>query len=222
MTIADFNHEDFEQARAAEHDEKLLVKFFYQTIKDETASKEQGRAVFKDCEFIDIRIPGMRGSGATRRASYRDKQRFPRHYSAFQQRVELPEEGTPLSEWPLVSRSLAEELAFLGVKTVESLASIADSSAGDIMGGLTLKAKANKWLEKAKNDVSLEQMEAELAKRDTLIANMQAQLDELQAASKPKRKRRTKEEMARDNDQPDTSERLTGSSGSGGGAVSID
>ena len=61
---AEFNHEDFEQTRAAEQDEKLLVKFYYKTVKDQDASEKQGRAVFKEREYVDIRIPGARGAGA--------------------------------------------------------------------------------------------------------------------------------------------------------------
>ena len=208
MAIADFDHADFDQTRQTEQDEKLLVKFYLKTTKDEAASQQQGRAVFKEREYIDIRIPGTRGAGAARPATHRDKQRFSRHYQAFQQRIELPVEGTPLSEWPAMSRSFAEELAFNGVKTVEQLAGISDVVASQYMGGNTFKAKAKAWLERAKEDVSITRLEAELAKRDKLIADMQTKLEEL-TAERPKRKRRTKEEIARDNELLNSGERPT-------------
>jgi len=216
MSIAEFDHEDFDQTRQAEQDEKLLVKFYYKSVQDQTASREQNRAVFKECEYIDIRIPGARGTGAARRATHRDKQRFPKHYAAFKQRIEMPLEGTPLTEWPVISRAFAEELSFMGVKTVEQLANMADGNASQMMGGQSFKAKAVAWLERAKKDVTLDQMEVELAKRDTLLAEMQAQLDKLQA-DKPKRKRRTKEQIAHDSELSDIGERAPeqGSSGSG-------
>lgn len=208
MPIADFNYEDFDQARQKEQDEKLLVKFYLDTTRDKEASEKQGRAVFKEREFVDIRVPGQRGTVVIRPATDRDRARFPRHYAAFKQRVELPMEGTPLKEWPVISRSLAEELAFSGVKTVEQLANVPDHSISAIMGGKGFKAKAQAWLDRAQAEVSLNQMEAELAKRDKLIEEMQAKLSEL-TADKPKRKRRTKEEIARDNELRDTGQRPT-------------
>ena len=80
---ADINHEDFLQTHQSEQDEKLLVKFYYKTVKDVGASEEQRRPVFKEREYIDIRIPGSRGTGAARPATLRDRKRFPRHYAAF-------------------------------------------------------------------------------------------------------------------------------------------
>ena len=207
MAIAEFNHEDFETTRQSEQDEKLLVKFYTKTVENKSASKEQGRAVFKDREYVDIRIPGTRGAGAARPATHRDRERFPKHYAAFKQRVELPLEGTPLSEWPMVTRSHAEELAFSGIKTVEHLADMSDTIASQMMGGQTFKAKARAWLERAKVDVSVEKLEQELTKRDEQI---QALSDKLEAllADKPKRKRRTKEEIESGNES-DTGERTT-------------
>jgi hypothetical protein len=218
MGIAEYDASDFEQGRQAEQDSKLLVKFYYRTVPDKGKSEEQGRAVFKEQEYLSIRVPGRGGSGAVRPASARDKKRFERHYAAFKQRVELPETGTPLSEWPVVSRSLSETLAFMGVKTVEHLSNIDDNIASGIMGGITLKQKANQWLERARQDVSVDQLTGELAKRDTLIAKLQEQIDSLMPDPKPKRKRRTPEEMERDNKLSDIGQRPAEPSGSGGGA----
>lgn len=220
MAIAEFDVEDFDQARQAQQDEKLLVKFYTKTVRDETASAEQGRAVFKEREYIDIRIPGARGAGAARPATLRDRKRFPRHYEAFKQRVELPVEGTPLGEWPMITRAHAEELSFLGVKTVEQLAGMSDVNASQLMGGQTFKAKANAWLERAKKDVSLTQLEAELAKRDAQIKELSdklAALSDTEAPVKTRRKRRTKEEIARDNEQLNTGERSAEQGVGGGG-----
>lgn len=218
--VAEYNHEDFEQAQQAQQDEKLLVKFYYKTVKDETASAEQGRACFKEREYVDIRIPGTRGAGAARPATARDKKRFDRHYQAFKQRVELPMEGTPLSEWPVITRAHAEELSFAGVKTVEQMADMADVVASGFMGGQMFKAKAKKWLEQAKSDVTLSQLEGELAKRDAQIADLSGKLDKLMAAAPTKKKRRTREEIDRDNEQLDLGKRSAESGSSGGGSTS--
>lgn len=178
--IAEYDYADFESSQQTEQDAKLLVKFYHKSVKDKARSEDEGRPIFKEREYIDIRIPGSR-DGAARPASYRDKQRFPKHYQAFKQRIELPEEGTPLTEWGGVTRSLAEELAFSNIKTVEQLAAVPDSLAGGMMGGMTLKTKATAWLERCKEDVSLERLEGELQSRDMLLDSLQQQLTDLQS-----------------------------------------
>lgn len=218
MAIAEYDYADFENGKQAEQDAKLLVKFFLKTKEDSTKSAEQGRPVFKELEYIDIKVPGNRGSGVKRPATFKDKQRFPRHYAAFKQRIELPQEGTPLAEWPVISRSMAEELAFNGVKTVEHMADMSDTIASSFMGGQSFKAKAKDWLARAKKDVTESHLAAELEKRDKLIATMQAQLEKL-TSEKPKRRRKAPEETESGNELSDIGQRPAEQSGSGGGSL---
>ena len=149
MQTAEFNHNDFDSSAQNKLDENLLVKFFTKQKEDKTASLAEGRPIFKDIECVDIKVPGQRSGGACRPATYRDKQRFPRHYAAYKQREEMPQEGTPLSEWALMSRSQVEELSYHNVKTVEQLLSMSDTLASQFMGMNNLKAKAKSWLEGA-------------------------------------------------------------------------
>ena len=177
--IADFNHEDFDVSQQTKQDEMLLVKFYTKSVQDKARSEAEGRPIFKDVEYVDIRVPGSR-DGAARPATFRDKQRFPRHYQAFKQRTELSEEGTPLTEWGAISRSLAEELSFQNVKTVEQLAGMSDGLASQMRGGQSLKAKAQKFLDRMKREVSVEKLEAELADRDKVLDGLQEQIKALQ------------------------------------------
>jgi hypothetical protein len=81
----------------------------------------------------------------------------------------------PLSEWPQITRTQAEELAFLNVKTVEQMATVKDSNISNMMGGYGLREKAQKWLEvndKQSVDREKEEMRAQ-------IVAMQAQIREL-------------------------------------------
>jgi hypothetical protein len=144
--------------------------------------------MFKDIEVIDIRVPGSR-DGAARPASPRDKQRFPQHYQAFKNRMESPEDGTPLSEWPAVSRSLAEQLSFQNIKTVEQLADLNDNLVSMIPAGQTFKQKAKDWLEATKDDGVLsrirDESDAREAENVTLreqIAGLTARLDAMEPA----------------------------------------
>ena len=157
---ADFDYRDFQTSEA---DKSLLVKFFVKPREDKAASALEGRPIFRDTEYIDIKIPGNRGSGACRPATEQDKNRFPEHYAKFKQRVtDEMEEGTPLSEWAPMSRSTAEELAFFHVKTVEQLANMADVQVAKFKGLFELQAKAKSWLKNAQEDRKFFEVEKEM------------------------------------------------------------
>lgn len=174
MQTADFNHNDFsERGNAA--DENLLVKFFHKT-RPKKGQLPHETPQFTEVEYIEIRVAGSRDPQACRAATLADKSRFPRHYDAFKRRVELPEEGFPLTEWSQINRSLVETLSFLNVKTVEQLSKVSDTHITSIMGGNSFKQKAINWLKERNSNDALARENAEL--RSEMVA-MQAQLAEL-------------------------------------------
>lgn len=176
MATADFNYEDFDASAQSEQDATLLVKFYTKSVENKSESAKQGRPVFREREYIDIKIPGSR-DGAARPATYRDKQRFPKHYAAFKQRTSAPAEGTPLLEWGPISQSMAMEMAFHNVKTVEQLAEMSDTLCQQFMGAQNFKAKAVRYLERMKEEVTVDHLQAELASRDKMLEEMQDQID---------------------------------------------
>lgn len=178
MQIAEFNHEDFGNESKA--DEGLLVRFFYKNVENKMESQAQGRPVFKEKTYIEIRVAGQRDVQACRPTTHADKQRFPRHYEAFEKRVEPPTEGMPLAEWPAITRSQAEEMAFMNVKTVEQLATMKDSNLTKFMNGYKLRDQAVKWLDF--NQTAEE--DAEKADLKATVAELQRQVQELLGASK--------------------------------------
>ena len=192
MQTAEFDHNSFEHRQQSEEDKKLLVKFYIKPRPDNAETVKQGRPIFKDVEYVDIRIPGDRAGGVARPATDGDRQRFAPHYQAFKSRIEMPTSGTPLAEWPLITRSLAEELAFHNVKTVEHLSTMSDTHSSKFMGLNALKAKALKWLEQAGEEAKAHELQQKLIERDERIAqqgkqleDMQAQLNQLLAAQQP-------------------------------------
>ena len=171
---ADFNLNDFSPSGTSEADKGLLVKFFIKSREDKAQSLAEGRPIFKDVEYIDIKIPGNRNGGACRPATANDKARFPEHYRRFKDRVEGEEVvGTPLTEWAPISRSMAEELKFFNVSTVEQLATMADVHVTKFMGLLPIREKAKLWLENAEKEKPMWEM-------DQKNRELQAQIDDLQ------------------------------------------
>lgn len=180
IATADYNHEDFEPRNASKADEGLMVKFYTASLPDKAASAEEGRPMFKDVECVDIKVPGQR-DGVARPASHQDKLRFPAHYRAFKDRTAAPSEGTPLTEWALVTRSLADQLTFMNIKTVEQLAEVADSNLHQMQGLVGLKQKAADWLENAKEEGLLAKLRAELEERDASILTLNETLEKVMA-----------------------------------------
>jgi hypothetical protein len=181
-------------------DDSLLVKFFIEPLKNEAKSKEEGRPIFEDAEWISIRIPGSRDE-VRRPVRLGDIDRFPRHYQKFKLREEqTATEGTLLSEWAGATRSQVEELKFFNVLTVEQLAGMPDNKAMSIRGMITLKEQAKAFLENAKENsaaLALEEANEKIQAQDEQIAQLMARLDAIEAP-KPKRKRRTKAQIEAD------------------------
>lgn len=179
---------DFDHQNQSKMDEALLVRFYVKPFQDQNESRKQGRPVFIDREYVEIRTPGSRDAVA-RPAQPKDIARFPRHYEAFKNRTSQDiHEGTPLSEWPLIARSLIEELTFFNVKTVEQLIAMPDEKAQQFMGLMGLKQKAKEWLELSKEYASANDLKDELAKRDDEIAELKAAVAALQKPRTTKKK----------------------------------
>src|SRR4030095_306967 len=96
--------EDFRQGKG---DEQLLVMFRLDILKDEDQSVAQGRPIFRDVDWIRIYIPGDKSTVIDRPAYDSDRLRSPQHYARYKQGLKDEEQqvGTPLKEWPLVTRS---------------------------------------------------------------------------------------------------------------------
>lgn len=189
VATAEFDYNDFQNRNAA--DDALLVRFFSRPVKDPGASEEKGYPVFKDADWIDIKIPGTR-DGVCRPATRADINRFPRHYSAYKARVEGAEkvDGMALTEWPGVSRAQAEQLTFLNVYTVEQLAALSDQNIQGMMGGVELRQRAKAWVERAQEQKSAADLEAKLAERDAIIETLEARLAALESAGEAPAPRR--------------------------------
>ena len=186
MQTADFDYHDFQRSKQSELDKTLLVKFRIHPVQNKLKSDEAGRPIFEDKEYIDIRIPGNRSAGASRPVTKDDIKRFPEHYRKFKERVEVStDEGTPLLEWGLCSRSVAEELAFFHVKTVEQLATMSDMQAMKFMGLTALREKAQKWLEYKAQEKPLweadQRQRALKAEIESLKATVQTLVEQLES-----------------------------------------
>ena len=186
-------------------DSRLAVQFYKKSMKQEDASNEAGRPIFKEFDFVRIMIPGDNLTEIDTYAQESHKQRFPRQWAHYQNQTAGHEDivGTPLDQWPQVTRSQAEELRGLKFHTVESSADCSDQQlqrigmvAGMSPHNFRLKAKAflnlaNDSAEVAQREAELQALKEENAKikseTEAKLAAMQEQVSALLATvAKPK------------------------------------
>lgn len=167
------------------HDSKLFVEFSRAPVMHPGKSREAGRAVYEERDFIRIHVPGDKTSVVYRQVTEMDAQRFADRYAKWKAGQAEAVVGTPLSALPGMTPSKVEEYRFFKLTTVEQLADANDNLAQKFMGFHADKARAKAFLEVAANNAPIERMNSELQKRDAEIENLRTMVEALQAQAKP-------------------------------------
>lgn len=156
--------------------------FFTEAVRMDFKSKQAGRDIFEDREFVRILIPGDRRSAPVEPVNDAHIQRWPREYEAFKAGKAAPVEGTPLSDWPQISRSRVEELAFFHIRTVEQLAAVHDVQLQQLgMGARELRERAKLFLEVAREGTA--PLSRILARLETAEADVERLTRDLTSAN---------------------------------------
>ena len=173
-------------------DSRLQVRFYKKPVHQEQESLEAGRPIYKEYDFVHICVAGDTLTEIDTYALANHKTRFPIQWANYMNRVGANDQevvGTPVSEWPLVSKSQAEELRAMKFFTVEAIASASDQqlqrmgmAAG--MSPYAFRDKAKAFLNLATNAVETDKRESEinflkeeLAKKDQETAKIKAETD---------------------------------------------
>jgi hypothetical protein len=173
-------------------DSRLQVRFYKRPVQQEHESLEAGRPIFKEFDFVHICVAGDTLTEIDTYALPSHKTRFPIQWANYMNRVGANEPdivGTPVSEWPIVSKSQAEELRALKFHTVEAIAHASDlqlqrmgMAAG--MSPYAFRDKAKAFLNLATNAAETDKRESEinslkeeLAKKDLETAKIKAETD---------------------------------------------
>ena len=172
------------------------VTFERRAVEDRAASIANGRYTTKDIDLAISMRPGARDT-LEKEAEVWIRELYDRAraglipqtwpvaveqaYQAWKKGEALPETGTPIKTWPVVSPSAAKDLIAAGITTVEALAELPDNLTHSIgTGAVALKQKAIAWL-KASNDTGkvVEQMAAMSTQLQQLAELTKAQADEI-------------------------------------------
>jgi hypothetical protein len=155
------------------NDQGLFPVFTIEAVKDEEASIEQGRDIYKDVEWVTINIVGNNLTKVSRPVTEEDKRRFSNYYNAFANQSVQLNVGTPLTEWSLIGKAQAMTLKSMNIHTVEQLAAVADGN----LSWMGARASANE-----NAGISKVQAENEQLRRD-----MEALKNQMAALGKPKK-----------------------------------
>lgn len=182
------------------------VRFGLKPIEDRNKTLENGFYTTKDVEFAFVSPRGSKDCVEIEAEAYLKRlvddvraQRFKQEwlndiragYKAWKEGLEVPENGTSLQNWPLLSPSQRNLLIGLHIRTVEDMSVATEETLSRIgMGGRSLKEKAIEWLragsEGGKQATELAalriQLDSERAKNEKLskaLEGLQKQVDQL-------------------------------------------
>lgn len=196
MLASDLQNPEF--SGASNPDSLLTVTFYSRPVAQPFESEKEGRPIFKDVDFVKIFIPGDQRTVIDTFAEEQHKKRFPVQWARYQNQKTGQEQftGTPVSQWPLITQSQAEELRAVKFFTVEQVAEASDAAVKSMgMIGPSLREKAKNYLNAAKGAAEVERRDQELKKRDAEILELKEQMAKLMAAvEQPRRGRHPKVE----------------------------
>ena len=191
-TIGEFGQVDY-----TEQNKGITPLFFIETVQNGRRSETEGRPVFDELERVKILVAGDPWNVVVRPVDDEIKARFDGQYRRWQEsKRERYIDGTPLREWPPLSRSQIAELESLNIFSVEALASVADANLSKIYDGRAWRAKAEAWLKTSKDGAATtklaaenERLRADVDELRKTIADLSARIPDHDEEERPRRGR---------------------------------
>jgi hypothetical protein len=159
--------------------DRIVPRFFIESVADEGASAREGRPIFRDQERVELMMPGNTFNVPVEIVNDTHRQRWPEQYKAFKAGQEMAVEGTPLEQWPILKRSQVLELKALNLFTVEHVAGMPDATCQRFMGGMRLRNLAKAYLDDAQAASVLAATTADNERKDAQIADLNLKVEQL-------------------------------------------
>lgn len=184
--------------------------FDVRAVKDEEKSAAEGRVVYKDVDYVHLRVDQKTALDKPvedwmkdldykldkGRIDPSEYEKYKRMYAAFKEGKEAALDGTDLKGWPQVTPAQVENFNKVGVRTLEDLIGADENTikaAGS--GARELQKKAKAYLEAAKDGkasekiVALESAVNELSEQNKILMDeLRKQLEAKQTEKKGKPK----------------------------------
>jgi hypothetical protein len=165
---------------------ECIPLFHYEQRVDPEESEKAGHPVYKDVEYVQIIAPGNDKEVVNKAVTKAEIERWPDQYKRFKSNEKMTFEGTPINEWPQVTKAQAKTLEAMHIYTVEQLAEVADRNIGNLGIGVSdLKNKAKAYLEWQAGESSVQkyaQQKRRLEEKNAELNERVAKLEEQIAA----------------------------------------
>lgn len=153
-------------------DARLFVEFVSRSVLDGEATKEAGRPVHKQVDYVRIRQPGERDE-IFKPADRTHQMRFRRQWQDYQEGRESRPEGSPLDMIFPTNPEIVENLKYDKIFTVEQLAALSDTQLGNIgMGARQWQDKAKAFLDAAKKGANYQKLAKQMEEMQAQMAAM--------------------------------------------------
>jgi hypothetical protein len=176
-------------------DQKNIARprFFTMPVENKALSAKEGRKIFEDRYFVELKHPGDRTysfveeideNGASKaRVSNGDEgggdptfdysEAFPREFASFKKGEARVTIGTPLAEWSQMTRSRVAELNAMNIFTVEELADVQDGHLSKMgMGAREEREKAKTFIAASKGGADTSAMAAKIAQLEEMVQRL--------------------------------------------------
>lgn len=184
--------------------------FYKKALPNNFKTEQEGRPIFDDVDMVKIYISGDSHNVIDTLVREDHKARFPREWANYMNKHgnDPHLSGTPLSQWPLITMSQAEELKALKFFTVENIAAASDAQLQKLgmtagMSPHAFRDRAVNFLRVAKDEADVNKNEEEIrtlkeenakikSETDAKLAQMQEQMATILAAVGEKKPRKKK------------------------------
>lgn len=157
----------------------VFVTIYSDAVELKAESEKAGRPIFQDFPFIRITIPGDTNNIIERRLDEEDKRKYPKAWEEFQRGESQGFTGTPLEQWPQITRAQVKESKYFECHTVEQLAGLTDSHCQKMgMGFRELREKAKAYLGVAESTAAATAQALENEKLRQEMAELRAMIAE--------------------------------------------
>lgn len=169
----------------------VFVSFYTEAVEYKAESEKAGRPIFKDVPYIRITIPGDTNNIIEHKAKPEDQAKYPKAWEMYQRGESGGHKGTPLEQWPQITRSQVKEAKYFECHTVEQMANLSDAHCQKLgMGFTELRNKAKAYLAAAAGTADSTAQAAENDRMRAELAEMKQQLAKLSESRSPGRPRK--------------------------------
>jgi hypothetical protein len=152
------------------------IRFFTDESRDDRKSDEAGHFVPRNVLCVEVKFPGF--DTTVVRATPEILREYKREYDAFMANEEPVTEGTPLSQWPVINKAVADEFKRHGFKTVEQLAAAPDEVKKKFGSISSFCKEAKTWVESSDStQATVAKLKKQLEKSEAARVKLEEQFE---------------------------------------------